>query len=480
MALPVAVIDSLPADRWQQNHEPYLKEWRGLFISQADGVACPQSAEEVAALMRACNGENVAVVPQGGNTGLVGGSVPYTESVAAELERPNQDLSAYQGVVVLSLVAMNQIRSVDAANFSMAVEAGCVLADIQQAAAEVNRYFPLSVASEGQCQIGGNLASNCGGINVLRYGNTRDLVLGVEAVTASGEIINQMTALRKNNMGYSIKDLLIGSEGTLAVITAAVLKLFPKPTEHVTVLMGLDEADDAVAILAQSREILGDLVSGCELMSQQSFEFSLEHGEDCRSPFRKLKPWYLLLEFSSFEAQLAEQVGAFVELTKTHCKVDAEVAVDAAARQQLWHIRKSIPGAQGKAGASIKHDVSVPVASVPELLRRGEAAVKALLPTVRPSPFGHLGDGNLHFNLSQPETMDAAEFLAQWKIFNRAIHDVVSELGGSIAAEHGVGQMKTGELAQYLDAGALASMHAIKQAFDPKNLLNPGKVVLPQ
>lgn len=477
MALPQTVTNALPANRWQTEQAPFLKEWRGLFVAEADAVACPQSTAEVAALLRACHAERVAVVPQGGNTGLVGGSVPYSNTLTASVERSEPNLNGYNGVVVLSLSAMNSVRQMDAANFTVAVDAGCVLEDIQAAAVEVNRYFPLSVASENQCQIGGNLASNCGGINVLRYGNTRDLVLGVEAVTAQGDIINQMTALRKNNMGYSLKDLMIGSEGTLAVITGAVLKLFPMPTKHVTVLLALQDADDAVAILAQAREMLGDLVSGCELMSEQAVSFAMQHAADCRSPFRKSHPWYLLLEFSSFEARLPEQVSAFVELTKTHCNVKAEIAVAADARQQLWKIRKSIPAAQSKAGASIKHDVSVPVAAVPELLERGIKLVTDILPTVRPCPFGHLGDGNLHFNLSQPENMAADEFLAMWKTFNRAIHDLVAELGGSIAAEHGVGQLKTGEFLRYADPASVAMMASIKNALDPNGILNPGKLL---
>lgn len=277
MALPASVLNSLPAARWQQDMAPYLKEWRGLFNAQADAVARPQSTAEVSALMTACHAERVAVVPQGGNTGLVGGSVPYSAEVAAGLERPPVNVDGYSAVIILSLSAMNQIREIDAANFSLSVDAGCVLADVQAAAAACDRYFPLSVASEGQCQIGGNLASNCGGINVLRYGNTRDLVLGVEAVTADGRVLNQMTALRKNNMGYSLKDLLIGSEGTLAVITGAVLKLFPSPTHNATVLMALPSADAAVEVLAQARAFLGDLISGCELMSRQAFELSLIH-----------------------------------------------------------------------------------------------------------------------------------------------------------------------------------------------------------
>lgn len=475
MALPESVLQSLPANRWQADAQPYLKEWRGLFSAKADAVACPYSTAEVAALMQACYAAQVAVVPQGGNTGLVGGSVPYSDDVAAQLERPAFDASAYTSVVLLNLSAMNSVRVVDADNFSLSVDAGCVLADVQAAATAVNRYFPLSVASEQQCQIGGNLASNCGGINVLRYGNARDLVLGIEAVTADGQIVNQMTALRKNNMGYSLKDLLIGSEGTLAIITGAVLKLFPRPTEHVTVLLGLDNVEAAVAALAQARETLGDLISGCELMSQQAFEFAIRYGDDCHSPFEAASAWYLLLEFSGFDVALASQITVFVARFDSSNRV---IAVDAAERDALWHIRKSIPAAQGQAGASIKHDVSVPVSAIPELLNRGVAAVMALMPGLRPCPFGHLGDGNLHFNLSQPKDMAAEEFLAQWALFNRVIHDLVSELGGSIAAEHGVGQMKTGELQRYGDAGSLEMMFAIKQAFDPRGILNPGKLLV--
>lgn len=474
MALPDAVKNALPVARWRTDTAPFLKEWRGLVHAEADAVVCPESTAEVAALLKACYAEDVAVVPQGGNTGLVGGSVPYSQSITAAVARPDVDLSAYQAVIILSLAAMNRLREVDADNFSMAVDAGCVLADVQAAAQAVNRYFPLSVASEGQCQIGGNLASNCGGINVLRYGNTRDLVLGVEAVTAQGDVIQQMTALRKNNMGYSLKDLLIGSEGTLAVITGAVLKLFPQPYEKVTSLIALSNAEEAVGLLAQAREMLGDLISGCELMSQQSMEFALQYGDACRLPFRKPAAWYLLLEFSGFDTRLPEQVKAFLALTKAN----SVMAVKAAEREQLWHLRKSIPAAQSQAGASIKHDVSVPVARVPELLSRGIEAVKLLMPSVRPCPFGHLGDGNLHFNLSQPEEMAADAFLARWRDFNDVLHALVMELNGSIAAEHGVGQLKTGEFNRYGDAAAIQAMRQIKQALDPKGILNPGKVLV--
>jgi len=480
MSLPASVINSLPAECWQAEHAPYLAEWRGLFEAQADAVACPQTTEQVAALMRACHEAKVAVVPQGGNTGLVGGSVPYTDVVAAKLERPDFDLSAYSAVIVLNLQAMNRVREVDAANFTISVDAGVLLADVQAAAKAENRYFPLSVASEQQCQIGGNLASNCGGINVLRYGNTRDLTLGLEAVTADGRILNQMTALRKNNMGYSLKDLLIGSEGTLAVITGAVLKLFPRPLHNVTVLLALDSSEDSVEILAQAREMLGDQISGCELMSQMGYDFAMQYGDGCVSPFRKSAPWYLLLEFCGFEASLPGQVEAFVELSASRFNFKSALATKPEQSAALWHIRKSIPAAQSQAGASIKHDVSVPVAKVPELLARGTEAVRALMPDIRPCPFGHLGDGNLHFNLSQPEGMERQAFLAEWQTFNRVIHDLVSELNGSIAAEHGVGQMKIGELNHYADPTALALMGSVKQAFDPHNILNPGKLVSPK
>lgn len=477
MTLPATVLNSLPADCWPAEQAPYLQEWRGLFSAVADAVACPQSTEQVAVLMQACHAAHVAVVPQGGNTSLVGGSVPYTRDVAAKLHRPDFDANAYQGVIVLNLQNLNKVRELDADNFTMSVDAGVVLADVQAAAKGVNRYFPLSVASENQCQIGGNLASNCGGINVLRYGNTRDLVLGLEAVTADGRILNQMTALRKNNMGYSLTDLLVGSEGTLAVITGAVLKLFPRPLHNVTVLLALQSSEDSVSILAQAREMLGDQISGCELMSKMSYDFAMQHGEACKSPFRKSAPWYLLLEFRGFEASLPGQVRAFVDLVSNHFELKAVVALKPDESAALWHIRKSIPAAQSQAGASIKHDVSVPVSKVPELLRRGAEAATNLMPSIRPCPFGHLGDGNLHFNLSQPEDMSREEFLAEWQTFNRLIHDVVAELGGSVAAEHGVGQMKVGELERYADPTALQLMASVKKAFDPLNILNPGKLL---
>ena len=444
--------------------EPYLREWRGLYHGAAAAVVAPASTEEVAAVVRACAEARIGIVPQSGNTGLCGGAAP--------------DASGTQ--VLLSLRRMNRVREVDPANDTLTVEAGCVLADIQRTAAEADRLFPLSLAAEGSCMLGGNLATNAGGTNVLRYGNTRDLCLGLEVVLADGRIWNGLTGLRKDNSRYDLKDLFIGSEGTLGVITAAVLRLFPRPRQVQTALLALDSPATAVALLPELREAGGDTLTACELMSRASLEMAVHHVPGCRDPLDAPHPWYLLVELST--PQVGDGLrgaleGALEQAMGNDRVRDGVVAESLEQGRALWHLRESIPEGQTRDGASIKHDVSVAVSRLPQFVEEATARVEAALPGVRVCPFGHVGDGNLHFNLSQPEGMDPDTFRGHWDAFNRIVHDVVADLGGSIAAEHGVGQLKVAELERLKDPVELELMRSVKRALDPAGIMNPGKIV---
>lgn len=440
---------------------PYLHERRDLFHGRALAVALPESAAAVAAVVRACHEAGVAVVPQGGNTGLCGGAAP--------------DASATQ--VIVSLRRLCRIRAVDPANFTMTVESGCVLADLQRAADDADRLFPLSYAAEDQCLIGGNLSTNAGGMNVLRYGNARDLVLGVEVVLPDGRAWNGLRALRKDNSGYDLKDLFIGAEGTLGIVTAAVLKLYPRPRHHASALMGLRSAEDAVSLLSHLRTATGDGLTACELMGRTPVEFAIRHA-GCREPFDKQYAWYVVADVTS--SRLRDDLpGLLREALREAGDLvgDYRMADDADGRAELWRIRKSIPGAQKHEGGSIKHDISVPVSRIPEFLQRAGDAVTERLPDIRPCPFGHVGDGNIHFNLSQPVGADTTAFLARWSEFNRLVHDIVMDMDGSFAAEHGVGQLKPGEVVRLKSAEEVDLMRRVKQAIDPQNGMNPGKLI---
>jgi D-lactate dehydrogenase (cytochrome) len=443
---------------------PYLRERRGLYHGRAAAVVRPADTAAVAHVVQVCAEAGIAIVAQGGNTGLSGGAAPHEHG----------------GEILLSLERLNRIRGVDAADYTLTVEAGCLLADVQKAAADANRLFPLSLASEGSCRIGGNLATNAGGTNVLRYGNARDLALGLEAVLADGRVWHGLSGLRKDNSGYDLKDLLIGSEGTLGIITAATLKLFPKPVETATALLGLDSPETAVQVFARLREASGDTLTACELMSRFSLGLAVKHIEGCREPMAEGHPWYLLAELSSPQsgAALHDALEKILEEALASGAIrDAVVAQSQAQVHALWQLREAIPEAQTREGASIKHDVSVPITRIPELLERASDKVAARLPGVRPCPFGHMGDGNIHFNFSQPERADPDTFLDRWDEFNRIVFDIVGELGGSISAEHGVGQLKRNVLPRYKSPEAIAAMRRIKRALDPTNIMNPGKVI---
>jgi FAD/FMN-containing dehydrogenase len=440
---------------------PYLVEARGLIEGEAGAVFRPRSTDEVAALMRLARAHRVPVVALGGRTGLTGGGVPF-------------------GGIVLSLERMNRIGAVDAANATLRAEAGAVLQTVQEAARAAGFLFPLSLASEGSCTIGGNIATNAGGTAVLRYGNMRDLVLGIEAVLPDGQVLDALSGLRKDNAGYDLKHLFIGSEGTLGIVTAAVLKLFPLPRARATAFIAAADPGAVVALFERLRAGAGERLTTFEILPRFALEIVLRHAPGSRDPLGAPAPWYALAELTSPEAgamldeQLTEALGTALE---AGIVLDAALAASQREAGDFWRIREAVSECQRHEGGSIKHDVSVPISRVADFMVETIAACEAAMPGIRPCAFGHIGDGNIHFNLSQPPGMDKAAFLAEWHRFNRIVHDAVHARGGSIAAEHGVGLIKRDELPRYKDPAALALMGVIKRAVDPLNLLNPGKVV---
>ncbi|MBF0332995.1 MAG: FAD-binding oxidoreductase [Alphaproteobacteria bacterium] len=437
---------------------PYLEEQRGLFHGRAALVALPASTAETAAVVALCAEHGVAIVPQGGNTGLVGGGVPFEHG----------------GEIVLSMGRMNRVRAIDPANFTITVEAGCVLANVQAAAEEAGCLFPLSLAAEGSCQIGGNLSTNAGGVAVLRWGNARDLVLGLEVVLADGRVWNGLKGLRKDNTGYDLKHLFVGAEGTLGVITAAVLKLFPRPRDIETALVGVADLDHVLALFARARAASGDALGAFELIPRIGLELAVAHVPGCHDPFAGPHAHYVLIEATAPREALENLLSQAIE---DGLAVDAVIADSLERRRALWRLREAVPEAQKREGASIKHDVSVPVSMVPDFLRRATQAIEAALPGVRVVAFGHVGDGNIHFNLTQPVGAEPKAFLARWEEMNRIVHDIVAGMGGSFSAEHGVGRLKKGELVHYGDPVGLDLMRRIKAALDPQGIMNPGKVL---
>jgi D-lactate dehydrogenase (cytochrome) len=443
--------------------QPLLQESRGRYQGVARAAVFPADTRQVSAVLSLCHRAAIPVVPQGGNTGHCGGASP---------DDPR--------ALVLGLRRLNRVRDLDPGNYTATVEAGCVLADIQNAARAARRLFPLSLAAEGSCQIGGNLATNAGGINVLRYGSARDLTLGLEVVLADGAVWNGLNALRKNNTGYDLRDLFVGSEGTLGVITAAVLKLFPLPAETQTAMLALRTPQAACELLARAREATADLLVSFELMSRRALYFAVRHGAGCREPFARHFPWYVLLELSGGHRSggLREALEDFLaQGLESGLLEDAALAQSAGQAQDFWRLRETLPEAQKHEGGSIKHDVSVPVARVATFLERADAAVMELIPGVRPCAFGHLGDGNIHYNLSQPEHMEREAFLAQWEACNRRVHDLVASLGGSFSAEHGVGRLRLEDMRRYKSPLELELMGRLKHALDPNGIMNPGKVL---
>lgn len=443
---------------------PYLQEWRGRYQGGALAVVRPNSTEQVAAVVRAAREARIQIVPQGGNTGLVGGSMSYPGERA----------------IVLSLQRLNRIRDIDPLDYTATVEAGCILAAVQQAAEDADRLFPLSLGAEGSCTIGGVLSTNAGGIMTIRYGNMRELVLGIEAVLPDGRIWNGLRRLRKDNTGYDLKHLFIGGEGTLGVVTASVLKLFPRPRQIETVFIAVPDPAAAIALLARLRAATGDALSGFELIPRRGLDFALRHIAGTTDPLAEPHPWYVLAEATAgtegrtlreaIEAALGAAMDAGLVL-------DATPAESETRRKALWFVREAIVEAQRFEGGSIKHDVSVPVSRIPDFLAQAVAAVERALPGIRPVPFGHVGDGNIHFNLTQPEGADAAAFLARWEEFNRIVHDVVLGFGGSVSAEHGIGRFKRDEMARVKSPVELDLMRRVKRALDPEDLMNPGALL---
>ena len=437
---------------------PYLTDWRGRYRGQALCVVRPGNSAEVAAVVTACSDAGAPIVPQGGNTSLCGAATPDGEG----------------GAVVLSLGRLNRIVAVDPQNNTISVEAGCTLAAVQAAARAADRLFPLALASEGSCQIGGNLSTNAGGVQVLRYGNTRELTLGLEVVLPNGEIWDGRRGLRKDNTGYDLKQLFIGAEGTLGIITGAVLKLFPLPKTQTTCWLNVASPAAAVDLLNSAKSVFDAQLTAFELVSEASLALVLKNIPDTLPPTAR-SPWYILAEFSDAAPAAVEhwlagrlEAGAVGDAVIAHSETQAK---------KLWALRENISEAQKIEGISIKHDVAVPVSAIPAFLERADAALERAFPGIRIVAFGHVGDGNLHYNLSRPDAQENAAFIASQPEVNRIVHDAVHALNGSISAEHGIGQLKREELLRYKSPVEIALMRSLKQALDPRGLMNPGKIV---
>ena len=441
--------------------EPYLIEGRGIYRGHSSMLLRPGSVAEVQAILKLANDTKTPLVPQGGNTGLVGGQIPF------------------DGELIVSLTRLDRIREVDAASNTMTCEAGVVLAKAQDAATAVDRLFPLSLGAEGSCTIGGNLSTNAGGTGAVAYGIARDLLMGIEVVLADGRIMNLLSKLKKNNTGYDLRHIFVGAEGTLGVITAAVVKLFPRPRAVETAFIGVPSPAAAVKLLNQAQARVGGTVTSFELIVGDVIEFALKHAHGARDPLATKHPWYVLMEVSSQHSDgLRESVEQLLADASAEGLVkDATIAASLDQAKAFWHLRHVLPEAQKPEGGSIKADLSVPIASVPQFLEEAAAAAKAIVPGCRPVPFGHLGDGNVHFNVSQPVGADKQAYLARWREMNDVVHGVVASYGGSISAEHGIGKLKRESLPKVKDPVALELMRGLKRMLDPNGILNPGKVL---
>jgi FAD/FMN-containing dehydrogenase len=461
LAAFTAIVGEKNAVQPGPEQERYLKEWRYLYQGRTPLVLKPADTEEVSRILALAHQTRTPVVPQGGNTGLVGGQI------------------SHQGEIVLSLERLNRVRAVDPVGNTITVEAGVTLQGVQQAAEEAGRLFPLSIGSQGTCQIGGNLSTNAGGIQVLAYGNARALVLGLEVVLPDGRIWEGLRALRKDNTGYDLRDLFIGAEGTLGIITAAVLKMFPRPKSKGTAIVGLTDIEHAARFFDLAYEMGAGELTAFELLSRMGIEMVLRHDKSAREPLAEPYPWYVLFDLSSLREGEAEPSAEklLVAAIEGGIVADARLATSLAQGNELWRLREWIVEAQLYEGGSIKSDVSVPVAHLPEFLRRATEAVTAIMPDCRPLPFGHYGDGNIHFNISQPVAMERAAFIARWDEVTDAINAIVADLNGSISAEHGIGFMKRDLLREVKSPLEIELMGRIKAAFDPNGILNPGKVI---
>jgi len=456
-----------------QEAAPYATDWRKRYFGKPLAVVKPASTAEVAAVVKLCAATRTAIVPQGGNTSLCGGATPLAAEDASRFVPDG-------GQIVLKLSRMNRVRAVDPVNNTITVEAGCVLANVQQAAAGAGRLFPLSLAAEGSCEIGGNLSTNAGGTAVLRYGNARDLVLGLEVVLPDGQIWDGLRGLRKDNTGYDLKQLFVGAEGTLGIITAAVLKLFPKPRARATALVALESPAKALELLSHMQGACGDRLTGFELMSAYCLSLVARHFPATKLPFRDAYPQYVLLELSdtaSAEELDAALHGALAEANGRGLILDAAVATSGAQAEALWALRENIPEAQVQEGQQIKHDVSVPISRIAEYIAATDAELQRAFPGVRMVTFGHLGDGNLHYNIAPPAGGDEDAFMARAGEVSRVVHDSAARFSGSISAEHGLGQYKREEILRYKSPLEMELMRRIKAALDPQGIMNPGKVL---
>ena len=449
---------------------PYLTDWRDNYLGRALAIVRPATTEEVAAVVKLCAVEKIAIVPQGGNTGMVGGGTP--------------DQSGHE--IVLSLNRMNRILEVDEIGYSMTVEAGVVLKTIQETAAQHDRLFPLSLAAEGSCTIGGNLSTNAGGVQVLHYGNARHLVLGLEVVTPAGDIWNGLRALKKDNTGYDLRDLYLGAEGTLGIITKAVLKLWPKPKDVATSWNAVPSPEAAVELLSGAYAASEDNVTSCELMGRMGLEFVFKNIPGSSDPLADKHEWYVLLEWASSrppregenQSGLRGKMEAYLgEAMEKGLVLDAAIAQNEAQARAFWALRENHSEGQKREGPSIKHDISVAVSKLPSFMKEGLAAMKKALPECRPVPFGHVGDGNMNFNCQSPPGWTKPQFMEYGDRISGAIYDLVTAYGGSISAEHGIGRIKVDELTHYRSKVELDVMRSLKRALDPDNLMNPGKVI---
>ncbi len=455
-----AIVGEKYAVTDQHDIAQYVTEERMLYQGHTQLVLRPGSTAEVSAICKLANETRTALVPQGGNTGLVGGQTPH------------------HGEVVVSLRRLDRVRDLDPQSNTMTCESGVVLLNAQKHASEADRLFPLSLGAEGSCTIGGNLSTNAGGNTALAYGVARDLVIGLEVVLADGRVLNTLSKLKKDNTGYNLHNMFIGAEGTLGIITAAVLKLFPKPRSVETAFIGLKSPKDALALLGVARAEASGSVTSFELVPEIVIEFCVRHGSGIRDPMSKRYPWYVLMELTSPAASLSETMETVLSRGMEEGLVeDAVIATSLQHRRSFWDLRDFVTHSQKPEGGSIKHDVSVPVASVPEFLDKASAAVVNFMPGARVVAFGHLGDGNIHFNVTQPIGGDKQAFLGSWRDMNDVVHAVVAEYGGSISAEHGIGVMKRDELAHVKDPVAMQVMRSLKATLDPNGILNPGKVV---
>jgi len=444
--------------------EAYMIEPRGLWPGKTQLVLRPGSVDEVSRILRLATETKTPVVPQGGNTGLVGGQVPHDSGAE----------------ILVSLSRLDRVRQIDPQANTVTVEAGMILEKLHEAADKVDRLFPLSLASQGSCQIGGNLSSNAGGVAAVSYGTARDMCLGVEVVLPTGEVLDDLRKLKKDNTGYDIKNLVIGAEGTLGIITAAVLKLFPKPKGREVAWAALQSPEEALALFNLAQDRAGSALTSFELIGQRPLEFLDLHGGGLTSPLGLDWPWQVLMEISSGRSEqdareLTENILA--EGMESGLVQDAVVSSNLAQAKAFWQMRETIPETQKREGASIKHDISVPISAIPEFIHRAAGEVEKVCPDARVVCFGHMGDGNLHYNISQPKGMDPTAFLALYKPMNHAVHAIVRALDGSISAEHGIGQLKREELLETAPPGAIELMRRIKAAFDPAGIMNPGKVI---